>query len=229
QQKNSPIIYNSGDIFLGLDLQHQVIIAQQDLLREMRNDGVYISFIVYDLLPILMPHNFPEGVEEVHKQWLTILADMDHLLCISNSVANELADWLCSQKHLSKAQPKISWFHLGADIENSIPSTGLPQQAEQILAQLMTQPSFLCVGTLEPRKGQTQTLNAFEILWEQNFEGCLVLVGKQGWKVDDLVKRIENHPEINKRFFWFDSISDEFLEKIYSSVSCLIAPSEGEG
>lgn len=229
QQKNSPIIYNSGDIFLGLDLQHQVIIAQQDLLREMRNDGVYISFIVYDLLPILMPHNFPEGVEEVHKQWLTILADMDHLLCISNSVANELADWLCSQKHLSKAQPKISWFHLGADIENSIPSTGLPQQAEQILAQLMTRPSFLCVGTLEPRKGQTQTLNAFEILWEQNFEGCLVLVGKQGWKVDDLVKRIENHPEINKRFFWFDSISDEFLEKIYSSVSCLIAPSEGEG
>ena len=229
QQADTPIEYHSGDIFLGLDLQHQVVIKQQSLLHEMRNDGVYVSFVVYDLLPILMPHTFPEGVEEVHKQWLTILADMDHLLCISNSVANELSDWLCSQKHLSNAQPKISWFHLGADIENSIPSTGLPQQAEQILAQLMTQPSFLCVGTLEPRKGQTQTLDAFDILWEQNFEGCLVLVGKQGWKVDDLVKRIENHPEINKRFFWFDSISDEFLEKIYSSVSCLIAPSEGEG
>lgn len=229
QQADSPISYGSGDIFLGLDLQHQVVIAQQDLLREMRNDGVYISFVVYDLLPILMPHVFPEGAEEAHKQWLTILADMDHLLCISNSVANELSDWLCSQKHISKAIPKISWFHLGADIENSAPSSGLPIQAEQILAQLMAQPSFLCVGTLEPRKGQSQALDAFETLWEQNFEVCLVLVGKQGWQVDELIKRIESHPEINKRLFWFNSISDEFLEKIYSSVSCLIAPSEGEG
>jgi len=229
QQADKPIIYNSGDIFLGLDLQHQVVIAQQERLREMRNDGVYISFVVYDLLPILMPHTFPEGVEEVHKQWLTILADMDHLLCISNSVANELSDWLCSQEHISKALPKISWFHLGADIENSIPSTGLSEQAEQALAKLIQQPSFLCVGTLEPRKGQSQVLDAFEILWEQNFEVCLVLVGKRGWQVDELIKRIESHPEINEKLFWFDSISDEFLEKIYSRVSCLIAPSEGEG
>src|SRR5690606_5919879 len=112
-------------------------------------------------------------------------------------------------KHISKAIPKISWFHLGADIENSAPSSGLPIQAEQILAQLMAQPSFLCVGTLEPRKGQSQALDAFETLWEQNFEVCLVLVGKQGWQVDELIKRIESHPEINKRLFWFNSISDE--------------------
>jgi len=229
QNANHPISYKSGDIFLGLDLQHQVVIAQQDLLNEMRNDGVCISFVVYDLLPILMPHTFPEGVENVHKQWLTILADMDHLLCISRSVADELSTWLSSQEHIFKALPKISWFHLGADIESSIPSSGLPEQAEQALAKLMLQPSFLCVGTLEPRKGQSQVLDAFEILWEQNIEVSLALVGKQGWHVDDLIKRIENHPEINNRLFWFDSISDEFLEHIYSNVSCLIAPSEGEG
>lgn len=219
----------SGDIFLGLDLQHQVIIAQQPLLRKMRNDGVYISFIVYDLLPILMPHTFPIEVEDIHKQWLTILADMDHLLCISNTVANELSDWLRSQEHTFKSHAKISWFHLGADIENSSPSSGLPTQAEQILAQFSAEPSFLCVGTLEPRKGQSQVLGAFEILWEQGHAANLILVGKQGWHVDDLLERIHNHPELNKRLFWFNSISDEFLQRIYSNASCLIAASEGEG
>lgn len=226
---DSIIDHRSGDIFLGLDLQHQVVIAQQDLLRKMRNDGVYISFVVYDLLPILMPHTFPVEVEEIHKQWLTILADMDHLLCISNTVANELSSWLRSQEHISKPHAKISWFHLGADIENSSPSSGLPEQAEQLLVQFSAELSFLCVGTLEPRKGQSQVLGAFEILWEQGHAVNLILVGKQGWHVDDLLERIHNHPELNKRLFWFNSISDEFLQRIYFSASCLVAASEGEG
>lgn len=223
------IDYHSGDIFLGLDLQHQVVIAQQDLLRKMRNDGVYINFVVYDLLPILMPHTFPTGVEDIHKQWLTVIADMDHLLCISNSVANELSDWLYSQEHISKPHAKVSWFHLGADIENSIPSTGLPAQAEQILAKLTALPSFLCVGTLEPRKGQSQVLSAFDVLWQQGLPANLILVGKQGWHVEEFIERIKSHPELNKKLFWLDSISDEFLKEIYASAYCLIAASKGEG
>ena len=223
------IEYNRGDIYLGLDLQQHVVIAQKNILSKMRNDGVYISFIVYDLLPILMPHTFPEGVEEIHKQWLTIIAEMNHLICISKSVKNELSAWLRCQEQISKPYAKISWFHLGADIENSIPSLGLPEQAENILEIINAHKSFLCVGTLEPRKGQSQVLSAFEILWQQNHAVNLILVGKQGWHVDDLIARIQEHPELNKRLFWFDSISDEFLEKIYSKVSCLIAASEGEG
>ncbi len=58
-----------------------------------------------------MPYNFPVGVEEIHKQWLNILAEMDHLLCISNAVANELTDWLRDQSNITEATAKISWFH----------------------------------------------------------------------------------------------------------------------
>ena len=35
--------------------------------------------------------------------------------------------------------------------------------------------------------------------------------------------------ELNQRFFWVESASDEFLELIYVNSSCLIAPSYGEG
>jgi glycosyltransferase involved in cell wall biosynthesis len=89
--------------------------------------------------------------------------------------------------------------------------------------------SFLMVGTLEPRKGHTQVLDAFELMWEQGENVILVIVGKQGWMVERLTKRLKGHSELHKRLFWFQGISDEYLEMIYRASTCLIAASEGEG
>jgi len=85
------------------------------------------------------------------------------------------------------------------------------------------------VGTLEPRKGYTQTLSAFEKLWMQGVDANLVIVGKQGWMVEKLVEKLRRHPELGCRLFWLEGISDEYLEKVYASCTCLIAASEGEG
>ena len=40
---------------------------------------------------------------------------------------------------------------------------------------------------------------------------------------------MRHHPELNKRLFWLEGVSDEYLEKVYVASSCLIAASEGEG
>jgi glycosyltransferase involved in cell wall biosynthesis len=47
--------------------------------------------------------------------------------------------------------------------------------------------------------------------------------------VETLIERFKSHPQLQKRFFWLDGISDEFLGKVYSSSDCLISPSNGEG
>ena len=47
--------------------------------------------------------------------------------------------------------------------------------------------------------------------------------------VDSLVREIKQHPELDQRFFWLESVSDEFLDVIYENSSCLIAASYGEG
>lgn len=57
----------------------------------------------------------------------------------------------------------------------------------------------------------------------------LVIVGKQGWMMESLVDRLHQNPELGKRLFWLDGISDEYLEKIYAASTCLIAASAGEG
>lgn len=226
---DEPIEFRAGDIFIGLDLQPQVIIDQQDFYQQLRRDGVQVYFVVYDLLPILLPHAFPDGAAQMYQKWLEVVSQSDGALCISKTVADELTEWI--KKHgPERLRPfKISWFHLGADVENSSPTYGLPQDAETVLKTIHSRPSFLMVGTIEPRKGHAQTLSAFDLLWEQGIDINLVIVGKQGWMVEDLVERLRNHPELDKRLFWLDGISDEYLEKVYAASTCLIAASEGEG
>jgi hypothetical protein len=198
-------------------------------LQDLRNRGVIVKTVVYDLLPVLLPDVFEDGAKSMHQAWLETTAKFDGVLCISKSVADEYQAWLQEQNQPVRKRFSIDWFHLGADIESSIASTGLPKNAQSIIKQIQSNPSFLMVGTIEPRKGHAQTLEAFEFLWQQGVDINLVLVGKQGWLVDELVAKLRAHTELNKRLFWLEGISDELLEQIYSVSTCLIAASYGEG
>ncbi len=226
---DDPIEYHSGDIFLGLDLQPHIVPAQKEIYQQMRRHGVQVQFVVYDLLCVLLLQHFGEGADKVHVQWLEVITQSDGAVCISKSVAKELETWI-KEHPVKRHRPfKISWFHLGADVGNSVPSKGIPDNAKEVLGLIEKRPSFLSVGTVEPRKGQAQTLAAFEHLWADNVDVNLVIVGKEGWMVEELAKKLRQHPEAGKRLFWLEGISDEYLEKIYSASTCLIAASEGEG
>jgi len=217
-----------GDIFLGLDLQHQVTRYQSPYLSALRARGVSVYFVVYDLLPVQFPQFWP-SMFAVHTEWLQVLSRFDGAICISRAVANELKHW-AAQHVAPRARPfKIGWFHLGADIDSSVPSKGLPEDGVSVLAKMAARPTFLSVGTIEPRKAHHQVLDAFDQLWAQGQDVNLVLVGKAGWLMDDFIKRLENHPERNKRFFWLSGVSDEYLEKIYDTATCLVTASVGEG
>lgn len=226
---DEPIDYHHGDIFLGLDLQHHVVAAQKEYLSSLRRDGVSVYFVVYDLLPVLLPNAFLPGSDVAHKQWLETLTGFDGAVCISRSVAEELSEWQSAYGPKRLRSFKIGWFHLGADVVNSIPTRGLPDDANQVIEYFARRQTFLLVGTIEPRKGHAQVLAAFELLWKHNVDVCLVIIGKQGWMVEDVADKLRNHPERFKHLFWLEGVSDEYLEKIYSASTCLVAASEGEG
>ncbi|MBU9256702.1 glycosyltransferase [Burkholderia multivorans] len=227
--RDAPVDYAPGDVFLGLDLAPELVPAQRAFYQKLRFQGVQVKFVVYDLLCIFLPQYFGPGVAENFSKWLDVVAESDGAFCISEAVASDLARWMAQHAPERASRFEIDWFHLGADIQNSIASRGLPSDAAGFLAKLEKAPSFLMVGTLEPRKGHAQVLEAFEQLWRQGRDINLVLVGKQGWLIGDLVSGIKGHPEFGRRLFWLEGISDEYLEKIYAACSCLIAGSYGEG
>jgi glycosyltransferase involved in cell wall biosynthesis len=216
------------DIFLGLDLQHHVVTAQQPWLRWAHMHGVYVYFVIYDLLPLQFPDCFPQGTEAGHRNWLGVVTGFDGVLCISRSVAQEVSTWLDTQTY-HRYTPRVSWFHLGADIDNSIPTKGLSAEGEECLRQCRARTTFLMVGTVEPRKGHGDVLDAFELLWAQGLDLGLAIVGKRGWNIDALASRILAHPEVTSRLFWVSGASDEFLQAAYSASDALLAFSLGEG
>ena len=85
------------------------------------------------------------------------------------------------------------------------------------------------VGTIEPRKGHAQALAAFERLWTAGVQANLIIVGREGWGLEQLTKRLRTHPERGKRLLWLEGASDEMLLRFYESAVALLAASEGEG
>ncbi|MBA4697695.1 MAG: glycosyltransferase family 4 protein [Legionella sp.] len=227
--QDDPIDCHSGDYFLSIDFAQQVAISNRDYYQHLRRRGICIYFIVYDLLPLELPHAFPPEASVLHHQWLQVVSAADGALCISQVVSNELRTWMQTHAINEAKMFKNTWFHLGADLKNSQPTLGMPSNAIQTLIRLKQGASFLMVGTIEPRKGYEQALAAFEQLWATNEDVFLVIIGKQGWLLPSFTKYLRHHPEKGKRLFWFEGISDEYMEELYAVCSCLLVASLGEG
>lgn len=218
-----------GDIFLGLDLIHpEIAIVQATELQKFRDSGLLTFFIIYDLIPVLYPQ-FVNIDPQSFTKWLEIVADANGIICISKDVASDFYDWVSINKTTCLDSIQISNFNLGADIKNSVPSLGLLQATDDIQDSMKKCPTFLMVGTLEPRKGHLQVLNTFKEMWAKGFDVNLVIVGKPGWSVDNLIRGIEESIEFGKRLFLLKNVSDEYLEILYKKSTALIAASYKEG
>ena len=230
----------AGDVLLGLDNSGYRLIEAEaaGLFADYRNRGVSVYFTVHDLLPLRLPSYFPPGSDEAYENWLRAVLKMDGALCVSRTVADDLRDWAGVRGPPRRRPFRIGWFHQGADIDQAMATRGLPKDADQVLAAFVARPSFLMVGTIEPRKGHMQVLDAFDQLWSQGLDINLIIAGAEGWRdlrqdmrrtIPQIVARLRSHPERGRRLFWVDGPSDEYLEKIYAASSCLIAASAGEG
>ncbi|MFM5482314.1 glycosyltransferase [Aeromonas veronii] len=226
---DSPVECWQGDVFVGLDLQPHVVPAQAPVLQSWRSKGVQMWFVVYDMLPITLPQFFYESAMETHATWAESVASYDGVVCISKSVAVDFAKWLDKQNFECADSLAIKSFSLGADLAASQPTVGLPEGWRNINGSMQSRPSFLMVGTVEPRKGHAQVLDAFDLLWDTGCEVNLFIIGKQGGQVEALVDRLRAHPLAGEKLFWLEGVSDECLDKVYAASSCLIAASYGEG
>ena len=228
----------TGDIFLGMEVAPDLLAIQRPTLQRWHNRGVQVWFVVYDLLPIRMPEVFPPESTQGFIRWIETVSKFDGAVCITKSVASDLQKFLQEQGIKRKRPFHVRWFHLGADIDHSLPTHGLPPDADNILTKISARKSFLMVGTIEPRKGYLQTIEAFNQLWQSETDVNLVIVGKEGWKqlpyekrrvIPTIMEKLNNHPELHKHIFVLEGISDEYLEKIFCASTSLIAASYGEG
>ncbi|NYE61709.1 glycosyltransferase involved in cell wall biosynthesis [Duganella sp. 1224] len=225
-----PLRAGAGDLLVAIDLSLDSVVRNRAVLASLRQHGVGLYFMVYDLLPVHQPGWFADGMGEAFTGWLHTVAELaDGLICNARATADELMTWL-EQHPPRRALPlHLGCAALGADLAATLPTSGIAAADAALLAQLAQRPTLLMVGTLEPRKMQGQALDALEMLWQQDTELNLVIVGKPGWRMAALERRLRQHAELGRRLFWLERASDELLLRLYRDSSALLAASRGEG
>lgn len=210
------------DTLLMLDSSWAFYTVVDDTLKLARLRGVEIYSVMYDLVPLKLPAFCHEGMPPVFRGWFeAALQYSTGFICISKTVADELINFLETIQF--PRSMKVGYWHLGGDISKV--TLGRPDHALGKKAGR----HFLSVGTIEPRKGHTVIVEAFDRLWAEGSDDRLTLVGKEGWGVNDFARALENHPEAGRKLNWLNSIGDEELSAVYADCDALITSSYGEG
>lgn len=191
-------------------------------LASFRQAGGHIGVILYDIIAEER-HEFVKARDaRLFSKWLRIVVNFDGILAISKATEDAFKAWL--KRTGTDTDAQIGHFHLGANFKKIQEKTCcyLPEQ-------ITSRPFFLQVSTLEPRKGYEQLLSSFDALWASGVDVNLVIVGRRGWMMSKFVRRLKNHPALNKNLFWFARASDDELVSLYKLATGVVVASEAEG
>lgn len=218
------IRFRPGDILLMPD-GYWVLERIWPGVADAKSEGAMIVVVVYDLISVTHPEFFVDGSRDKFVRYLDqVAAHADLVMAISQSVAIELKSTLDAMRPMQK-MPLIRSFPLGADIESG------DEPVRDMLLELLVMPTplFLVAATIEPRKNHKVVLDAFDRMWQQSNEVRLLLVGRLGWLHDELLQRIQSHPEWNRRLYLWNDVNDKELSECYQRCSAVICPSHAEG
>ncbi|MDR0183430.1 glycosyltransferase family 4 protein [Lysobacter arvi] len=220
----------AGDVFVGLDWAPESIAAARSRIADWRRGGVETCFVMHDLLPSLSPEYFHEHSRRLFGQWLDDVSFLaDRVACVSASTANDYRAWLAENAPAFQfgRAPETGTFPLGVD--SAILEGELTDLRETLRGAVAQRPTLLMVGTLEPRKGHRDALDVADRLWRDGTDFNLIVVGKRGWMTDDVVARLQRHPDRGVRLHWHEDVGDRELGALYRHATALLAASIGEG
>ncbi|PJF21426.1 MAG: glycosyltransferase family 1 protein [Phototrophicales bacterium] len=163
---------------------------------------------VHDLTFVHFPQHKDRAAQRYYNQQIeTAVKQADHILSVSEATKRDLIELL----NVSESKITVQPHGVDPRFKPGTPSNlGLP-------------PNYiLFVGTLEPRKNIPLLLDAYAQLKDAP---PLVLVGRIGWLMDDVMPRLLNQVNVIHR----DDISDEMLPAVYQGASMLVLPSHYEG
>lgn len=221
-----PIEPRWGDRLLMLDSSWARIDEFLPVYEDVRRAGGKVYTVVYDLLPIQFPQYMVEGGPAWFRSWLDrAIGASDGIVCISRAVADQLIDHIeQGDAPLARSLP-VGFWHLGGDFRADAPVSPPSARIERALMGT----ALVMIGSIDPRKNHPLALDAFERLWSRGVDARLCIAGKPGWMVEELIKRIERHPERDRRLHYIVNPTDDELAFCYRNAAGLLFASAGEG
>jgi glycosyltransferase involved in cell wall biosynthesis len=174
--------------------------------------------MVHDLSPLIYPETFEEDFPRRFKKCIDKQASISDLLIMySDSTIKDF-----NKFYFEAGNRKIKKIKIG-DVVEEIKS--FPSDKSYDFEYI------LFVSTLQPRKNHAILLWVWRKLIENYGDACpvLMLVGKNGYGVDDFIYAVEKNPELNRKIIIKGQVNDANLNTLYRDCLFTIYPSLYEG
>lgn len=224
----------AGSVLLELDtVWNNTLVDRAELYRDLRTQGVLIAALIYDLLPQTNPEWFEASMVAVSDRTIAAQRGADVVLAISQHTATELRRWSGTLGGPApEPLPEPVVVELGADAASE-PPDAQPSHTDPAAAplppELVGQRFLLVVGTVEPRKNHRLLIEVMERLWVRHPEVWLVVVGRPGWRNDEVLRCLEDLEAEGRPIRWLRACGDAQLATLYRHAHVVVVPSLTEG
>ena len=200
-----------------LSLSHQRLHEARAVERSRPAHGRLLLFI-HDAIPCTHPEYAREEGTTRHA------ARMRHAFTHADGIIVNSAATAASLRRFAEAA--------GRDVPVLVAPFGIDAPVAAEPATAPERPTFLCIGTIEPRKNHLLLLHSWRRMAETLAPEAmprLIVVGRRGWEnemVVDLLERCDAiHPFVEER----GRVGDGEMAQLMASATALLMPSFAEG
>lgn len=194
-------------------------------IESIRRHGAAFVPLIHDIIPVTHPEYARPGQAETHQRRMaTTGALADGIIANSEATAQALAPYLAHRD----SQPPIVVAPLGIE---KVPFSPRPPATYRGPGAAYAHPSFVTLGTIEPRKNHLLLLH----LWRDMAATMgadtprLTIVGKRGWENENVVDILERCTALNGVVQEAGQLSDRQVAGLMRNARALLFPSFAEG
>jgi glycosyltransferase involved in cell wall biosynthesis len=182
---------------------------------------------IHDLMPLSHPEYSTAAAIERFRNFLHDLeAAGAQFITNSHSTSKELHQFAAGQGWRTRPHPAPVIYPI---FDSSMHHMNDPQPPEQ--ANVGSEPSFVVIGTIEPRKNHMMLLKLWQTLVHERHTVIphLHIVGKRGWLVDEEVRILRTCPELQPFITEHSGLDDQSLQQLIARSTAVLFPSFVEG
>lgn len=213
----------AGDVLLSLGATWAPG-GHAEAASQLRQRGVRVLRMIYDLIPVLKAHWVLPGCVEPITAWVRqLLTESDHVFTISEFSRQEILRY-CVECGLR--QPDMSVVRLG-----DVMAAAAGDEPPPLPRFVPRRPFFVCVSTLDVRKNHRLLYDAWRQLASRDPDACpdLLCIGTPHLYVADLLREMTRDRLVNGRIHLLHGIDDRELAWYYRHCMATIYPSWYEG
>lgn len=194
-------------------------IGQERPIAALRQAGAAFVPLVHDLIPLTHPEYSRPDAGVRHRAMLqTIAREADAVIVNSSATGQALSAWM--QRHKLRCPP-LTAAPLGFDLPETQPAVCLRP----------SQPYFVMLGTIEPRKNHIFLLSLWRDLLAEFGQAAprLVIIGRNGWESEAVRRMLERRHGLDGLVESRGRVSDQEIAWLVGGARALLFPSMAEG